>query len=82
MGSPSLSVPRDANNNPGDEEQPICDGCRKQNRDCVWGWNVKFVHGVRTTRQTANDEWDGSSDYRFRKGQRWVPVHVTPSKSC
>jgi hypothetical protein len=50
-------------------------------RECIRGWNVKFLHGVRTTREMANDEWDGYTDYLFDEKQKWVPVRAINSTS-
>lgn len=63
----------------GDEQTPRCLRCEKVGRECVRGWNVKFVHGVRTTRETVHDEWDGSADYRFDADQEWLPIQFLNS---
>ena len=39
----------------GDESYPRCRRCQKIGRECIRGWNVKFVHGVRTTREAVDD---------------------------
>ncbi len=62
-----------------DEEQPDCQRCRKAGQPCIKGWNVKFVHGVRMTREPVQGDWDGNTDYLFDDNQPWIPIQMTPS---
>jgi hypothetical protein len=64
----------------GDESYPRCRRCQKIGRECIRGWNVKFVHGVRTYREAVDDDWDGSADYRFDVDQEWTPIKHLNSK--
>jgi hypothetical protein len=66
----------------GDEGLPKCRRCHTAGRQCVRGWNVKFVHGVRSTREAASDDWDGAADYLFNGQQTWMPLQDVKCMCC
>ena len=52
----------------------MCVRCQRAGQECIRGLNVKFVQGVRLTRETVHDAWDGSTDYTFDQSQQWMPI--------
>ena len=59
-----------------DETYPRCRRCSRANRECRRGLLVKFVHGVRLTRESFEDPWSGTADYSFDPSQPWPDIET------